>query len=587
MKYEFLFESVRRDGENKADYIFADPVDLIKVYEYALVDEAFARIERYSRTHYLAGYFSYELGYYFEQSSFRIPSKSVYPLIHLAVFKKPMLFSRKDELFGRGENAFSVSNTRFNYKETEYAAKIRRIKKFIRDGDTYQVNFTGKVDFKFSGSAFALYEELKKRQQVSYSAFCRMGDEVVISLSPELFFRRDGNMIYSRPMKGTIKRGKNTEEDKDNIHSLISGFKNRAENLMIVDLMRNDLGRICKTGSVKASCLFDIEKYNTLFQMTSTVSGILRKGIGYQDIFLNIFPGGSVTGAPKIRTMQIIRELEKDNRNIYCGALGFIVPGNKVVFNMPIRTLSIFGGRGQMGAGSGIVIDSDPKQEFKECLLKADFLTSEQNSFRLMETMLWDKKYIFLNAHLKRLQQSAKYFDFYFNRQKILLELKCIENKFRSEVKYRVRLLMDKDGLVNLEHCVITGGLSRQARYIVISKYKVDPEDKYLYHKTTNRALYDNQHKYYAAKGYFDVIFLNTRDEVAEGAISNIIVQKNGRLYTPPVTCGLLSGIFRQYLLDTGKAREKILTVGDLRKADKIFACNSVRGLVEVKLKEK
>ena len=195
MIYMFLFESVRRDGENKADYIFADPVDLIKVYEYAKVNEAFRKIERYSRTHYLAGYFAYELGYYFESSSFQIPRKSIYPLIHLAVFKKPMPFSRKDELFGRGENAFSVSNTRFNYKETEYAAKIRRIKKYIRDGDTYQVNFTGKVDFKFSGSVFALYEELKKRQQVSYSAFCRMGDEVVISLSPELFFRRDGDEI--------------------------------------------------------------------------------------------------------------------------------------------------------------------------------------------------------------------------------------------------------------------------------------------------------------------------------------------------------------------------------------------------------
>ncbi|MCX5704731.1 MAG: aminodeoxychorismate synthase component I [Candidatus Omnitrophica bacterium] len=586
MKYEFLFESVRRDGENKANYIFADPVDLIKIYEYDQVDEAFRKIESYSRTHYLAGYFAYELGYYFEPSSFQIPRKSVYPLIHLAVFKKSVLFSRKDELFGRGENFFSVSNTRFNYKETEYAAKIRRIKKFIRDGDTYQVNFTGKIDFKFSGSAFALYEELKKRQQVSYSAFCRMDDEVVISLSPELFFRRDGEKIYSRPMKGTIKRGKNIEEDKDNIHSLISGFKNRAENLMIVDLMRSDLGRICKTGSVNTSRLFEVEKYNTLFQMTSTVSGTLRNGIGYQDIFRNIFPGGSVTGAPKIRTMLIIEELEKSSRNIYCGALGFISPGNKAVFNMPIRTLSISGGRGQMGAGSGIVIDSDPKQEFKECLLKADFLTSEQSSFRLLETMLWDEKYTFLNAHLKRLERSAKYFDFSFSQPKILLELRRLENKFKPEVRCRVRLLMDNGGKASFECYVITGDPSRQVRYIAISKHKVDPENKFLYHKTTNRALYDNQHKYYAAKGYFDVIFLNTRDEVAEGAISNIIVQKNGRFYTPPVTCGLLPGIFRQHLLDIGKAREKTLTVGDLRKADKIFACNSVRGLVEVKLKE-
>jgi len=586
MKYEFLFESVRRDGENKADYLFAAPVDLIKVYEYALVDEAFAKIERYSRDHYLAGYFAYELGYYFEPSSFRIPRKSAYPLIHLAVFKKPKPFSLRNKFFGRAEGAFSVRNAKFNYKEAGYLSKIQKIKKYICDGDTYQVNFTGKVDFKFSGSAFALYEALKKRQQVSYSAFCRMGDEVVISLSPELFFRRDGDKISSRPMKGTIKRGKNIEEDKDNIRSLIHGLKNRAENLMIVDLMRNDLGRICKTGSVKASRLFDIEKYNTLFQMTSTVSGILREGIGYQDIFRNIFPGGSVTGAPKIRTMQIIRELEKGNRNIYCGALGIIAPGNKAVFNMPIRTLSISGGRGQMGAGSGIVIDSDPKQEFKECLLKADFLTSEQSCFELLETVLWDKKYTFLNAHLKRLEKSAKYFDFSFDRPRMLLELRRLENNFNLGVKYRVRLLLDKDGKVRLEHCAITADLGRQAGYIAISKYKVDPENKFLYHKTTNRSFYDSQYRLYAAKGYFDVVFLNIRNEVAEGAISNIIVQKSRRLYTSPITCGLLPGIFRQHLLNIGKTREKVLTVGDLRKADKIFACNSVRGLVEVKLKE-
>lgn len=586
MKYEFLFESARRDSENKADYIFADPVDLIKVYEYAQVDEAFRKIERYSRDHYLAGYFAYELGYYFELPSFQIPRKSSYPLIHLAVFNDPRPFSCKDEVFGRAENDFCVRNAKFNYKEAEYIRKIQRIKKYIRDGDTYQVNFTGKVDFNFSGSAFALYEELKKRQQVSYSAFCRMGDETVISLSPELFFRRDGSMIYSRPMKGTIKRGKNIEEDKDNIWSLAHGLKNRAENLMIVDLMRNDLGRICKTGSVRASRLFEIEKYNTLFQMTSTVSGNLRNNISYQDIFRNIFPGGSVTGAPKIRTMQIIGGLEKNDRNIYCGALGFIAPNGKAVFNMPIRTLSISKGKGQMGAGSGIVIDSDPGQEFKECLLKANFLTKGQSPFQLIETMLWDKKYIFLNAHLKRLGRSAKYFEFSFDRKKALLGLRRLENKFKPGIKYRVRLSMDKNGVFSLEHRLITDDLSSQARYIAISKYKVDPENKFLYHKTTNRAFYDSQRKLYVKKGYFEVFFLNTRDEVAEGAICNIMVRKNGRLYTPPVDCGLLPGVFRQHLIDIGKAREKVLTVEDLRKADKVFACNSVRGLVEVKLKE-
>jgi para-aminobenzoate synthetase/4-amino-4-deoxychorismate lyase len=585
MKYALLFETLRPDRENKTNYLFVDPFDVIKIHDYGEVEEAFKKIASYSRDHYLAGYFSYELGYFFEQPSFSAQQKSSYPLIHLAVFKKPAPFSRKSGFLGSGKQPFNVRGLRFNYHEAEYTKKIRRIKKYIREGATYQVNFTGKYHFDFSGSAFSLYEELKKRQQVSYAAFCRMGDETVISLSPELFFRTDGYKIYSRPMKGTIKRGKTLLEDNEFILCLQKGYKDRAENLMIVDLMRNDLGRICRTGSVKTSLLFCIEKYNTLFQMTSTVRGALKKNISYFDIFRNMFPGGSVTGAPKIRTMQIIKELEKEKRNVYCGALGIIFPGKSSVFNMPIRTLSIVKNKGEMGVGSGIVIDSDPRQEFRECLLKARFLTNGHNDFQLIETMLWDKKYAFLSAHLRRLKDSAGYFGFNLDLPAIIKKLKQSQKECRRGVKYRVRLLLKKDGRSKVEHCGIPVDAGKELQFIALSKYKFDPEDLFLYHKTTNRALYDKEHRFYAAKGYFDVIFLNTKNEVAEGAISNIMIEKDGRLYTPPVASGLLPGIFRQHLLDIGKASEKRLTMGDLRKADKVFVCNSVRGMVEVKLK--
>jgi para-aminobenzoate synthetase/4-amino-4-deoxychorismate lyase len=585
MKYALLFETVRRDRENKANYLFVDPVDVIKVHDYGKVEEAFKKIASYSRDHYLAGYFSYELGYFFERPSFSARQKFSYPLIHLAVFKKPVPFGRKSGFLGPGKQPFNVHRPRFNYQEAEYIKKVRRIKEYIREGATYQVNFTGKYHFDFSGSAFSLYKELKKRQQVSYAAFCRMGDETIISLSPELFFRREGEKIYSRPMKGTIKRGKTLAEDKENILRLEKGYKDRAENLMIVDLMRNDLGRICRTGSVKTSRLFCIEKYNTLFQMTSTVRGVLKKDISYFDIFRNMFPGGSVTGAPKIRTMQIISELEKEKRDVYCGALGIIFPGKRAVFNMPIRTLSIVKNKGEMGVGSGIVIDSDPGQEFRECLLKARFLTEGHNDFQLIETMLWDKKFTFLNAHLRRMVNSAKYFGFIFSLPGLIAKLKGPEKGFKEGIKYRVRLLLDKGGGVRLEHSRIPAEPGEKARYIAVSKYRVDPENLFLYHKTTNRALYDSQYKLYAARGYFEVIFLNNRNELAEGAISNIIIQKNSRLYTPPVASGLLPGIFRGHLLNTGKVKEKKIGFGDLRKADKLFVCNSVRGMVEVKLK--
>ena len=586
MKYALLFETVRCDRENKANYLFVDPVDVIKVHDYGKVEEALKKIASYRRDHYLAGYFSYELGYFFERPSFSARQKFSYPLIHLAVFKKPAPFSRKSGFLGSGKQPFNVHRPRFNYHEAEYIKKVRRIKEYIREGATYQVNFTGKYHFDFSGSAFSLYEELKKRQQVSYAAFCRMGNETIISLSPELFFRREGEKIYSRPMKGTIKRGKTPREDRENILRLEKGYKDRAENLMIVDLMRNDLGRICRTGSVKTSRLFCIEKYNTLFQMTSTVRGVLKKDISYFDIFKNMFPGGSVTGAPKIRTMQIIGELEKEKRDVYCGALGIIFPGKRAVFNMPIRTLSIVKNKGEMGVGSGIVIDSDPGQEFRECLLKARFLTEGHSDFQLIETMLWDKKFTFLNAHLRRLRDSAGYFDFTFDLPGIIKKLKQSEKELKQGVKYRVRLLLDREGRSKVGHYRIPADAGQKKRFIALSKYKVSADNLFLYHKTTNRALYDEQHKLYSKRGYFDVIFLNTKNEVAEGAISNIIIQKNNRLYTPPVASGLLPGIFRQHLLNIGKASEKKLTMDDLRKADMLFVCNSVRGMVEVKLKE-
>jgi para-aminobenzoate synthetase/4-amino-4-deoxychorismate lyase len=284
--------------------------------------------------------------------------------------------------------------------------------------------------------------------------------------------------------------------------------------------------------------------------------------------------------------MQIIRELEKGDRGIYCGALGFISPGSKAVFNMPIRTISITNGNGQMGVGSGIVIDSDPKQEYRECILKADFLTRQHNSFKIIETMLWEGKYIFLSAHLKRLRECAEYFGFVCDLSVVTARLRRLEKSLKQGSRYRVRLLLDRNGKIGLNSSEIESSLARNGNFIAISRHRTDPDNLFLYHKTTNRALYDSQHKVYAAKGYLDVIFLNTRNEVTEGAISNIMIQKAGRLYTPVLDSGLLPGIFRQHLLDIGKAKEKKLTLIDLRKADKIFICNSVRGLVEVKLRE-
>jgi para-aminobenzoate synthetase/4-amino-4-deoxychorismate lyase len=281
--------------------------------------------------------------------------------------------------------------------------------------------------------------------------------------------------------------------------------------------------------------------------------------------------------------MQIIRELEKGPRNIYCGALGIIFPGKRAIFNMPIRTVSLVEGRGEMGVGSGIVYDSQASREFKECILKAKFLRERQPEFSLLETILWDTRYTFLAAHLKRMEDSAQYFAFAFDRAKIKAALNSLKRKFRRKGHYKVRLLLARNGGLKLEYCGISPACGR--KYIAVSAYKIDPQNVFCYHKTTNRRLYDREYRDYRRRGYFDVIFLNTRGELAEGAISNIVIEKNKKYYTPPISCGILPGIFRRYLIGKRGVIEKKLSLNDLLKADRIFLCNSVRGLIEVKLK--
>jgi para-aminobenzoate synthetase/4-amino-4-deoxychorismate lyase len=593
--YFLLFETSLYNEHNFQSYIFVHPIKVIRINKVREVEMAFRQIQRYAKKYYLVGYFSYELGYCFEEIFSRMTlGRYTYPLIHLGVFDQAICFNHKTNQFNRnlpgllndsvGKEDFSIKNLRFNYSKSEYIRKIKRIQEYIKMGDTYQVNFTAKYLFDFSGSAFALYEDLKNRQSVCYSAFCKFKDDSVISLSPELYFKREGSNIYSRPMKGTVSRGKNIQEDKEMVSGLRKSKKDLSENIMIVDLIRNDLGRISQTGSVRVNRLFDIEQYSTLFQMTSSLSSTLKKGITYFEIFRHIFPGGSVTGAPKIRTMQIIRELERGYRNIYCGALGIIFPRNRAVFNMPIRTISLAKDKGQMGVGSGVVCDSDPEKEYQECILKAKFLTQRFNTFELIETMLWRGRYIFLNEHLKRMGDSAGYFAFYFNLRRIKRQLKDLEYDFTKENSYKIRLLLDKKGNLKSEYSRICEENTGGDRFISFSKYRTDPNDIFLYHKTTNRQLYNAEYQSYSQRGYYEVIFLNNRGEVTEGSFSNIIVRINKNYYTPAVSSGLLAGIYRAYFIKKHNAQERVIFADDLRKVDKIFICNSVRGLVEAKL---
>ena len=452
---------------------------------------------------------------------------------------------------------------------------IKKVRNYIYRGDIFQANYTVKYKFNFSGSPLGLYLDLKKKQNVSYNVFAKTGDYYILSLSPELFFSKNKDDISTKPMKGTMKRGYNIIEDNCNSSFLYNDEKNRSENVMIVDLLRNDVGKISRYGSVKVSKLFEIEKYDTLFQMTSTIKSKLRKNVSLYEMIKSIFPCGSVTGAPKIRSMEIIRELEKEERRIYTGAIGFFQPDGKVKFNVAIRTILLNKNKGEMGVGGGIVYDSRPEEEFKECKLKAHFLVKKPlPAFQLIETILYNKSFKYYNLHLQRLKESAEYFDFKFNKKEIMSKL-VIASKQLTKGRYKVRLLLDKTGDMFIEHKKLNN-LPDEYK-ITISKCRTDSTDMFYYHKTTNRQLYNQELERIRKKSFFDVIFLNEKEEVTEGSITNIYLEKNGCLYTPPVTCGLLDGIIRQVMVRKNKSiKEKIITLRDLFNADAIYISNSI-----------
>lgn len=501
------------------------------------------------------------------------------PLAWLAVAAKPteVVFTAKEE-----SPNFWIKNIRPNITQKEYSKNIEKIKHFLKEGLSYQVNYTFKMKFDFEGDDFSLYQALRRSQPTSYAALINIdGRQRFLSFSPELFIKIDKGTIKASPMKGTIERGKDIAGDRKNRKELVLSPKIRAENLMIVDLLRNDLGRIARR--VKAPKLFSVEKYKTLYQMTTSIEAKLKKSTSLADIFASVFPSGSVTGAPKIKTMQIIASLEKEPRGIYTGAIGYILPQNKACFNVAIRTAALENNKGELGVGGGIVYDSKRKAEYREALLKANFFTKSIPLFNLIETILWSKEKGFwlLDLHLMRLKNSCAYFAIPFHPEKIKMELAKKIRRRKSES--RLRLLVDRQGKVAVE----AGKLKKlksplQAR---ISRKPVDSKNIFLYHKTTQRELYDQERRKAIRCGFFETIFLNKKGEVTEGTISNIFIEKNKKIYTPPVSSGLLSGVFRQYLLNGKKAVEKKLYLKDLKKADKIYIGNSVRGLIEVRIK--
>lgn len=591
----------RTDEDNYQSYIFTSPIKQICCFEKQEFIEALLAIEELLlQGHYLAGFVSYEAGLCLEDI---VPFESSpdFPLLWFGVYEKPIVYDHRKGCFcdaadmeqaleqyeARQYRTCQVHNIRNTIEKDTYVRDINAVREAIARGDTYQVNYTFKHKFDFDGNSEDLFFNLCMKQSASYAAFIRCLDRDILSLSPELFFQRNSGSVVVKPMKGTIQRGINNADDIRNADELHNSIKNRAENIMIVDLLRNDLGRISEAGSVRVEKLYEIEKYETLFQMTSTIRSSLKADVKWFEFFKSMFPCGSVTGAPKINTMRIIDRLEKEPRGVYTGSIGYIAPDNTSVFNVAIRTVVLdrIGKSGEMGIGSGIVYDSDPYSEFDECLLKADFLTRQYTDFQLIETMLWQNgEYYLLDLHLERLEDSARYFQFDYEKDRIIHVLACEAEAFPNNAKYRVRLLLHGDGTITVSSTKLDDEDSQPKR-VMFSTTRTDPDNRFLYHKTTNRELYNSEFQKARADGYYDVLFLNTRGEVTEGAISNIFIKNKGKFYTPAMKCGLLDGVFRRHLFETDVSlEEKILSESDVLNAEKLYLANSVRGMVEVSL---
>jgi para-aminobenzoate synthetase / 4-amino-4-deoxychorismate lyase len=544
--------------------VFSAPLKIIRADGPDEVPGALAALEEaLGQGHHVAGWLGYELGYALEP---RLARQGVaVPLLQLGVFGPPR--HEAPPALGRAY----AGPLRPEWDEAQYGVRFGRVKDFIAAGDIYQANLSFRAHFAFAGEPRALYEQLRGQSGATHCAYIDYGPSI-LSLSPELFFdlAADG-AITARPMKGTAPR---KGDDAAERAALAASQKDCAENLMIVDLIRNDLSRIAEPGSVEVSGLFKVETYPTLHTMVSTVTARKRKDAGAADILRALFPCGSVTGAPKIRAMEILRELELSPRGAYCGAIGCFAPDGSARFNVAIRTLTVRGDEGELGIGGGVVQDSRSGSEYAECLLKAQFFEAARRPLELIETLRWEGGFVRLAAHLARMENSAQVFGLAFDRS---VAQDALENAVRGgRGALRVRLTLDEAG----RHDATAHDLppNPPCWTYAISPERTDSRDLFLRHKTNWRELYESEVKRW---GTDEVIFVNERGEITEGARSNIFVMRDGILLTPSMAAGVLDGRLRAELIASGKAREAVLAVDDLK--GEVWFGNSLRGLIPAK----
>jgi para-aminobenzoate synthetase/4-amino-4-deoxychorismate lyase len=557
-------------------YLFENPVDIISAETHEAVRPALRSVElAAARGLYAVGFVSYEAAPALDRA-LSVRALPEVPLLWFAVFERPAADGRV-----RGVGDFRLSPWESSVGRETYGRNVEAVRAAIARGDTYQTNYTFRLRAMFGGDDLAFYERLLAAQRTCYGTYLNTGRFRVLSASPELFFRRRGRRIVARPMKGTARRGRWLAEDEALAAALAGSEKERAENLMIVDLLRNDIGRVAEVGSVRVPELFRVERYPTVLQMTSTVEGVLREGATLEEVFAALFPCGSVTGAPKVSTMRLIAALEESPRGVYCGAVGFVAPGGDACFNVAIRTAVVdtLKGEAVYGVGGGVTWDSTAAGEYAEALDKARLLAEEAWDFELLETLRLERgDYLLLEEHLSRLEESAAYFEF-------PLSVPCVRAALEEHARLhppgarRARLLVSRVGGVRVESEVLDEAQAAP-REVAHAPTHVSKGERFLYHKTTRRRVYEERRA--ARPRAFDVLLCNEAGELTEFTNGNLVVELDGVRWTPPRECGLLAGTFRAELLRRGEVAERVLTRDDLKRASRCWLVNSVRGWVEV-----
>lgn len=556
---------------------FSDPIDAFAARHPGEILSCIARAERAARERgaWVVGFLTYEAAQAFQLPVCPLGAHAV-PLAWFAVFRTAR------ESPGPELRDYSVSRWRPSIDRATYPAVIGYIKERIAAGDTYQVNYTFRMSADFEGDPIGLFRDLFDGQRGPWSAYVDTGTHAICSASPELFFRTSGGRVECRPMKGTAARGLWADDDLARGRALQASAKNRAENVMVVDMTRNDLGRVARVGSVHVPSLYEIERYPGQWQMTSTVVGE-APGVPLAELFASLFPSGSVTGAPKHSSMGIVATLESGPRGVYTGAVGCVNPDGGAHFNVAIRTVTVDRARHQaeFGVGSGVVWDSVAEDEYEECLNKAAMLGRRVEPFRLLETLRWSRSegFVRLARHLARMRASAEYFGFQWpGDHRIGRRAEAAVRDAADDRK--IRILLDRYGTVEVE---AGDPIAQPARMrVAISPEPVRRTDAFLYHKTTRREVYTRAR---AARPDADAVLLwNERRELTEATEANLVVEIDGRRITPALECGLLPGVLRGEMLEKGEIQERVVRLDELSRVTGLWLVSSLRGMIQGRL---